>query len=85
MVFTLDNSSLLSNQDTIPINFWYRRRLNLKFLIQRSEILPVKLIGAPLKLNVEMHMRLSKDISFYSIDEYCLQGLIMTMPSGLEK
>ena len=36
-----NDNSLLSDQ--VSINFWYRRGLNLKSLIQLSEILPVEL------------------------------------------
>ena len=36
-----NDNSLLS--DKVSINFWYRRGLNLKSLIQLSEILPVEL------------------------------------------
>ena len=43
MTFTPDNNSLSSDQDTVPINFWYRRGLNPTFLIQPSEILPIEL------------------------------------------
>ena len=43
MTFAPNNSSLLSDQD---INqFWCRRRLNPRFLIQPSETLPVELTG----------------------------------------
>jgi len=47
MTFTPDNNSLSSDQDTVPISFWYRRGLNPTFLIQPLKILPVKLIGTP--------------------------------------
>ena len=43
MAFAPDNSFLLSDQD---INqFWYRRGLNPRFLIQPSETLPVEVTG----------------------------------------
>ena len=43
MAFALNNSFLLSDQD---INqFWCRRGLNLRFLIQPSETLPVEVTG----------------------------------------
>ena len=35
----------LYNQTKTPINFWCRRELNPKSLIQSSETLPVELIG----------------------------------------
>ena len=35
----------LCHQTKTPISFWYRRRLNLRSLIQSSEILPVELTG----------------------------------------
>ena len=31
------------HQSKTPISFWYRRRLNLRSLIQPSEILPIEL------------------------------------------
>ena len=43
MALALDNSSLLSDQDTNQ--FWCRRRLNPRSLIQLSETLPVELTG----------------------------------------
>ena len=33
------------HQTNTPINFWYRRELNLRSLIQPSEILPIELTG----------------------------------------
>ena len=44
MMSTLDNNSLLSDQDTKLI-FWCRRGLNFRSLIQPSETLLVGLIG----------------------------------------
>ena len=42
----------LYHQTNTPISFWYRRRLNLKSLIQPSETLSVELIGTYLKFDI---------------------------------
>ena len=45
-----DNSSLLSDQDTNQ--FWFKRGLNLRSLIQLSETLAVELTG----IHVQFHI-----------------------------
>ena len=42
MVFASNNCDFY-HQTKTPISFWYRRRLNLKSIIQLSDILPIEL------------------------------------------
>ena len=49
----------LYHQTKTPINFWCRRRLNPKSLIQPSEILPIELTGTHLTLLVWLRLCLS--------------------------
>ena len=58
MASTPDNSSLLSDQDTNQ--FWCRRGLNPRSLIQPSETLPVELTGTHVQFhNFIFHLKAS--------------------------